>query len=160
MLKEDSQLLVTINTHCRVCLYSIHTTSLRITPLAPAIFQKVMDTLLQELVQVSPIWMATWYVVAPLRNITNPWNINTGALGMQYLCPWDKCVFMVDSVEYLGHTINASGLHILSALIKTVQEAPHPRKTARGVSFLGLVHYYGKFITNLSAIHYPLNSLL
>ena len=39
-------------------------------------------------------------------------------------------------------------------------EAPRPRELLELRSFLGLVHYYGKFLQNLSTLLHPLNNLL
>ena len=71
-----------------------------------------------------------------------------------------KCVFMQSSVEYLGHTIDAEGLHTSPKKVKAIQEAPIPRNQQELRSFLGLLHYYGKFIPNLATMLHPLNKLL
>ena len=63
------------------------------------------------------------------------------------------CAFMCDAVEYLrvGHHVDASGLHTLSSKVKAVREAPQPCNGQELRSFLGLLHYYGKFLPNLLA---------
>ena len=71
-----------------------------------------------------------------------------------------KCAFMCDAVEYLGHHVDANGLHTLSSKVKSVQEAPQPQSVQELRSFLGLLHYYGKFLPNLATLLHPLNSLL
>ena len=38
----------------------------------------------------------------------------------------DKCQFMVDSVTYLGHQINADGLHPEADKFPAVKDAPSP----------------------------------
>ena len=45
-------------------------------------------------------------------------------------------------------------------LIEAVKKAPLPKNVQELRSFLGLVHYYGKFIPNLATLLHPLNSLL
>ena len=62
-------------------------------------------------------------------------------------------------MEYLGHCINANGLHTLASKVKAVQEAPQPRNVQQ-LYFLGLLHYYGKFLPNLATFVHPLNALL
>ena len=37
-----------------------------------------------------------------------------------------KCVFATPSVEYLGHIIDASGLHPSSDKLRAIREAPEP----------------------------------
>ena len=67
---------------------------------------------------------------------------------------------MQSSVEYLGHTIDAEGLHTSPKNVKAIQEAPIPHNQQELRSFLGLLHYYGKFIPNLATMLHPLNKLL
>ena len=71
-----------------------------------------------------------------------------------------KCQFLVPSVEYLGHRIDADGLHPLSGKVGAVQEAPEPRNVKELKSYLGLLTYYGKFLPNLSTVLAPLYRLL
>lgn len=71
-----------------------------------------------------------------------------------------KCTFMARSVRYLGHQIDAEGLHATEDKIKAIMDAPAPRNVQELRSFLGLLNYYGKFISNLSSLLHPLNSLL
>ena len=67
---------------------------------------------------------------------------------------------MKTSVEYLGHLIDAEGLHATSSKLEAVMQAPAPRNVQELRSFLGLLNYYGKFIPNLATILHPLNNLL
>ena len=45
----------------------------------------------------------------------------------------DKCVFMIDSVEYFGCGIHISGLYTSLDKVNVVQEAQHQRNFAVGV---------------------------
>jgi len=56
-----------------------------------------------------------------------------------------KCSFMCNSGEYLGYKIDAKGLHTTPIKVEAIQQAPHPKNIQQLRSFLGLVHYYGKF---------------
>ena len=67
---------------------------------------------------------------------------------------------MQESVEYLGHKIDSRGVHTTTSKVDAIQEAPVPRNTQQLRSFLGLLHYYGKFIPNLSRLLHLLNRLL
>ena len=71
-----------------------------------------------------------------------------------------KCHFMRNSVEYLGHRVDATGLHALPDKLEAIQNAPEPTNVQELRSFLGLLNYYGKFIPNLSTMIHPLNCLL
>ena len=67
---------------------------------------------------------------------------------------------MSTSVEYLSYKIDAEGLHTTPQKVEAIQQAPDPKNVQQLKSFLGLVHYYGKFIPNLATIIEPLNKLL
>ena len=67
---------------------------------------------------------------------------------------------MAESVEYLGHIIDAKGLHPTKAKVVAVQNAPIPRDITQLKSFLGLINYYRKFLPDLSSLLAPLNNLL
>ena len=71
-----------------------------------------------------------------------------------------KCFFLRECVQYLGHSIDANGVHATEEKIKAIVEAPVPKNLAELQSFLGLLNYYGRFILNLSTLLHPLNELL
>ena len=71
-----------------------------------------------------------------------------------------KCLFMVSSVSYLGHKIDAEGLHPLPDKLLAVESASTPRSVSELKSYLGLLTYYGKFLPNLSTHLEPLYRLL
>ena len=72
----------------------------------------------------------------------------------------DKWEFMKDSVEFLAHKIDADGLHAMPGKVEAIVRVPEPRNIQELRSFLGLINYYGKFVSNLSTLVRPLNSLL
>ena len=72
----------------------------------------------------------------------------------------DKCKFMVPSITYLGHKVDAQGLHPLPDKIEAIVSAPRPKTVTELKAFLGLVNYYSKFIPNLASVLYPLYQLL
>jgi len=69
----------------------------------------------------------------------------------------EKCVFFQPSVEYLGHTIDAVGIHPLPSKLEAIVKAPPPRNVQQLRSFLGLLNYYSKFVRNLASVIHPLN---
>ena len=56
--------------------------------------------------------------------------------------------------------MDASGLHTTPSKVEAVQKAPQLQNVQDLRSFLGLVHYYGKFLPNLATLLHPLNHLL
>ena len=72
----------------------------------------------------------------------------------------EKCSFYQESVEYLGHHVDASGVHTSPKKVQTIQDAPEPTNVQELRSFLGLVNYYAKFMSNLASLLHPLHELL
>ncbi|XP_030039037.2 uncharacterized protein K02A2.6 [Manduca sexta] len=72
----------------------------------------------------------------------------------------DKCVFFADQVEYLGYTIDKTGLRKSQQKVKAIVEAPIPTNVSKLKSFLGLVNYYRNFVPNASTILSPFYALL
>ena len=71
-----------------------------------------------------------------------------------------KCVFMLSEVEYLGHKITKDGLRPTDSKVEAIAKAPTPKNVSELKAFLGLVNYYGKFLSHLSTTLAPLHKLL
>ena len=71
-----------------------------------------------------------------------------------------KCNFMQPSVEYLGYRVDANGLSAIDKKVEAIRDAPAPENQQQLRSFLGMINYYSKFISNYSTITHPLNELL
>ena len=72
----------------------------------------------------------------------------------------DKCEFMSTSVVYLGHRIDAQGLHPTTDKVAAIKFAPTPQNCTALRAYLGLLNYYNKFMPNLSTELAPLYKLL
>lgn len=73
----------------------------------------------------------------------------------------EKCVLSQKTVEYLGHRVNADGLHPLQYKVEAILlQAPEPKNVQQLKLLLGLLNYYSKFIRNLASIFHPLNKIL
>ena len=158
LLDKESAKLVTINTHQG--LYECNRLPFGVAS-APAVFQRAMDTVLQGIP----------FVICYLDDI-----LVTGRLDEEHRknleevlsrlqrhgirLKKEKCRFFSKSVEYLGHVINAEGVHTSPTKVKAIIEAPPPRNLQELRSFLGLINYYAKFIPNLSSSLHPLHALL
>ena len=157
-LEEDCQELVAINTHRG--LYKYTRLPFGVAS-APAIFQQVMDTVLQGLPKVicyiDDVLVTGSTVAEHLENLERVLE----RLQQYHLrAKKSKCSFLCDSVEYLGHRLDAEGLHTTDQKVEAVKRAPRPRNVRELRSFLGLLHYYGKFLPNLATMLHPLNALL
>ena len=71
-----------------------------------------------------------------------------------------KCAFLTTKVEFLDHVIDQDGLHTSNTKVQAILNAPQPQNVQQLRSFLGLVNYYGKFVSNLSSTLHSLNQLL
>ncbi len=71
-----------------------------------------------------------------------------------------KCAFMQKSVEYLGHRVDAEGIHASPEKVEAILKTPQPKNVQQMRSYLGLLNYYRKFLPNLASIIKPLNDLL
>ena len=71
-----------------------------------------------------------------------------------------KCVFIAQSVTFLGYRNDAQGLHPLESKVQAIQKAPLPRNVTELKAYLGLLTYYGRFLPNRSTVLAPLYNLL
>ena len=67
---------------------------------------------------------------------------------------------MQKSCVYLGHRLDAEGIHPTNEKLLALQQAPIPTCVTELRSYVGLVHYYHKLLKNVSAVLKPLYELL
>ncbi|GKA07624.1 putative reverse transcriptase domain-containing protein, partial [Tanacetum coccineum] len=72
---------------------------------------------------------------------------------------FSKCDFWLDSVQFLGHVIDRSGVHVDPAKIKAIKSWAAPTKPTEVRQFLRLAGYYRRFIEGFSLISKPLTKL-
>lgn len=155
---EDSQELLTITTHKG--LFRYHRLPFGITS-APALFQRAMEQILSGLPGVQ------CYLDDILcTGATDEEHLRNLDATLQRLKEYglrvrkEKCDFFRSSVEYLGHVIDAEGLHTAPSKTTAIVDAPPPQNVSQLRSFLGLLNYYGRFIPNLASLLRPLHELL
>ena len=154
-LHPDSQKYVVVNTHNRYTRLPYGNSS------APGIFQKAMESLFQGIPNVT-VYLDDILVtgetesehLASLETVLERLS-KAGLRAKKH-----KCQFMLPSVTYLGHVIDAQGLHSLPDKVQAIQQAPTPRNVTELKSYLGLLTYYGRFLPNLSTRLTPLFTLL
>ena len=71
-----------------------------------------------------------------------------------------KCSLMKPSVDYLGHRVDAEGLHTTADEVEAFLKARVPTNVQELRSFLGVLNYYGKFLPKLATILHPLHTFL
>ena len=154
-LDPESQKYVVVNTHRG--LYRYKRLPFGIAS-APAQFQRVMDQILQGMNHVTcyldDILITGSTIDEHLSNLTEVLRrLKEHGVRLKR----EKCQFLRDSVEYLGHLIDADGT---DSKLKAINEAPSPTNTQELRAFLGLLNYYGRFIPNRAILSQPLNTLL
>lgn len=158
LLSADSRKFTTINTTKGLFEYTRLPFGISS---APAIFQRAMDSLLQDLpgvvVYIDDVLVSGTSKQDHLQKLANVMSrLEAAGLTLKQ----SKCVFLTKSVEYLGHVIDEHGLHPAEAKIRAIKEAPEPKNISELKSFVGLLNYYGKFINNLASLISPLYRLL
>ena len=154
-LDEDSKKYTTINTLKGLFQYKRLPFGIAS---APSLFQRIMENLLSDIPQVS--------VYLDDILVTGKDHLYHLHLVLQHLesagltLKKSKCTFVVSSVEYLGHTIDAQGLHPSDSKVRAIHDAPSPTNITELKSSLGLLNYYHKFLPNLATILAPLHQLL
>ena len=127
---------------------------------APAIFQSVMDRILQGL----PV--ACYLDDILIAGKSKEEHDHRLAQVLQRLAQSgvhlqkEKCSFNQTEVEYLGHRVDTTGIHPTEKKVQAIKEAPVPADTTQLRAFIGLMNYYGKFIPQISTHLSPLYKLL
>lgn len=155
---EASKPYLTVNTHRGLYVYNRLPFGVAS---APAMFQRIMDTVLQGVEGVT-CYIDDILVSSPdeeshfkrLKEVFNRLEQHGFRLKR------NKCEFLLSSIEYLGHCVNENGIQPLASKVEAIMNAPAPENVQQLRSFLGLVNYYGKFIPNLASKLHPLNALL
>ena len=127
---------------------------------ALGIFQHTMETLLQGIANVV-VYLDDILITGPTddEHLKTVEEVLTRMEQTGLHLKKSKCVLMADSVTYLGHRIDANGLHPVKKKLEAVQRAPKPCNVSELKSYMGLLTYYGKFLPNLATTLAPLYKL-
>ena len=71
-----------------------------------------------------------------------------------------KCQFMMAEVTYLGFRINKDGVKPVPEKVRAISEAPAPKNVVELRSYLGMLQYYNHHLPYLSTVTEPLHQLL
>jgi cleavage and polyadenylation specificity factor subunit 1 len=72
----------------------------------------------------------------------------------------NKCVFGVDTLDFLGHRIDQTGISPLIDKVKAIIDYPVPTTVTQLRRFIGIINYYRRFIPQCAATLKPLTDLL
>ena len=157
-LDPESRKYVVVNTHKG--LFQFTRLPFGISS-ATGIFQRVIESLLQGIdgvvVYLDDILITGSTEEAHLKTLEEMLRrLEQAGLRVKQ----SKCAFMRPSVCYLGHRIDAEGLHPLDDRVRAIRDAPTPTSVSELKSYLGMLSYYNKFLPNLSSLLHPLHRLL
>ena len=71
----------------------------------------------------------------------------------------EKCHFLQQQVEYLGHIISSEGLAPSPSKVKAVLDYPRPSTPKQVRAFLGLISFYRRYVKQFSTVASPLYAL-
>jgi len=57
-----------------------------------------------------------------------------------------KCIFGVESLDFLGHHVDCHGICPLEEKVQTIRNFPQPNTQRKLREFLGLVNFYHRFL--------------
>lgn len=126
---------------------------------APATFQRAMDMVLSGLkwhiclVYLDDIIIFARDYDSHLHNLTCILQaLATNKLTLRL----DKCHFLMDQVNYLGHIISSNGIRPDPAKVRDIQDFPVPQNLRDVRAFVGLCGYYSNHVPNFTDIAAPL----
>ena len=157
-LDEDSKHILTLNTHkglfrpTRLC-FGVKS--------ATGIFQRAIENRLKGIentvVRVDDILVGGRDLESKFKNLRKVFQVlKDSGLRLKK----EKCVFMKESVIYLGMKIDKNGIKPVKERIDAIMKAPAPRDTTELKSFLGMLTYYHKHLPNVANLLEPLHKLL
>ena len=158
LLDQESRRYVTVSTHQG--LYRYNRLPFGVAS-APAMFQQIMERMLQGIPGV-----VVYIDDILITGDSDQEHLTTLGVVLARLeeeglrLKKQKCRFMVRSVDYLGYHIDKQGLSPIPDKVTAIMEAPAPSNVQELRAFLGLVNYYGRFLSQLSTISRPLHQLL
>lgn len=157
-LSRNSREILTITTHKG--LFEFLRMPFGVKP-ASQIFQAVIDSILQG---ISNIFSYIDDLIIGANSIEELISILKKVLdrfrkyGVK--ANWEKCHWFCTRVLFLGHIISRDGLNPNPDKIRAIVEAPPPTNITQLKSFVGLVNYYSKFVSELSIMLRPFYDLL
>ncbi|KFD64486.1 hypothetical protein M514_23333 [Trichuris suis] len=157
-LDDESKKFLVINTHKGLFQYNRLPFGVAS---APAIFQKIMDTMLAGIPNV-----AAYLDDIILTGKTDEEHRATLREVLRQLEEFgfrirkEECTFFQKEVEYLGHILSARGIQADPKRTAAIVNMPLPGNVAKLRSFLGMCNYYTEFVPKLAGLCKPLNQLL
>ena len=125
IMDEESRKYVVANTHHSLYHYTRLPFGIASVP---ALFQRVMDQILQGIEKVT-CYLDDILITGKSdeEHLMNLSDVLQRLQNHGVCLKLEKCRFMEDSVEYLGHRVDSKGLHTTDSKLKAIVDAPPPR---------------------------------
>ena len=147
-LDDASKGLAVVNTHKGLFRYNRLPFGV---PAAPAIFQRTIESLLQDIpsvcVYLDDILGAGTSEEDHIKNLDTVMTRHEDA-GARL--KRESCEFLLPEITYLGHKISAKGLQPTDDKVEAVTSFPTPRDVSQLKAFLGKVNYYARNFSRIS----------
>ena len=158
VLDEQSQILVTINTHKGLYRYTRLPFGVSSSP---AIWQRFIDQAIAGLNMTCAIMDDV--LVSGANDEEHHANVTRllehfDKLGLR-VKP-EKCKFHQAEVVYMGRRLSKDGVAPTDDHVQAIKEAPAPKNVSELKSWLGMVNFQGQFIPDLATMAHPLYELL
>lgn len=121
-------------------------------------FQRLMDLVLQDLdhvfVYIDDILIATPDTkshIAVMRKVCE--RLCQHGLALNY----SKCEFGSSKMDFLGHTVDETGIRPAATKVKDITTFPRPDEMDKLSTFLGMVNYYHRFVPHAADLLAPLH---
>lgn len=158
LLDETLKQYVTVNTHKGLFTYT--RLPFRVSS-SPAIFQRTMEGVLKG---ISKVMVYLYDILLTGRDDQEHLRTLDQVLQRLEECGLrlkrEKCKFFEKEVIFLGHKVDATGIHPVPIKVQVVQEAPTPTSVTELKAYLGLLNFFNRFLPNLSTLLAPLHRLL
>ncbi|CAH8492821.1 unnamed protein product [Dicrocoelium dendriticum] len=157
-LDETSRRLTTISTHLGLFEYTRLPFGINS---APAIFQRIIDNIVLDIPNTCAYLDDILITGRTKKEHLYTLDRVSHKLSEHYLrLKRSKCVFLVDSVDYLGYRLDKHGLHARKDKLQPIISAPSPRNGVQLRSFVRMLSHHRRFPPNLASVLAPIHKLL
>lgn len=128
---------------------------------APAVFQRLMDRLLKLHEEYARAYFDD--IIIYSRNIhdhlTHLESVFKTIIAFNLKLKRSKCQFIRESINFCGYQITGNKISRDAKFIEAIAKLEKPSNVSQLQSFLGLVNYGSRFVSNFAALCKPLNNL-
>ena len=128
---------------------------------APEIFQRTMSDILQDLDGV--VCRMDDILIHGRNHVQHDARVRAVLLRLQragLTLNIQKCEFLQGRLKFLGHIVDAQGVHADPEKTRAIGHFPTPTTVTELQRFMGMVNQLGKFVPGLADINAPLRQLL